>query len=190
MASHGYRWLDYSVISESVEREHIQKTVKVHENLFGCRPVGLYQGKPSRNTKRLAAEEGGFAYLNDSYADDLPYWDLSQSKPQLIVPYTLTNNDMRFCSPNAFITGRQFFEFLKDGLDELIREGKNGAPKMMSVGLHARIIGHPARLSGLRLFLEYVRELSANGTVWVAKREEIASVWKEQFPCDNLKSRG
>jgi len=184
VASHGYRWWDYQNVGEEVEREHIRRTVEIHEKMLGKRPVGMYQGKPNVNTRKLVMEEGGFLYDSDSYADDLPYWtwnsttkDTSRSKPHLIIPYTLSENDMRFASPNGFSHGGEFFTFLKDSLDYLIDEGRAGAPKMMSVGLHCRLVGRPGRAAGLKRFLEYVNSLGDD--VYVCTREKIANHWYE-----------
>lgn len=181
VASHGYRWWDYQNVSEDVEREHIRRTVEIHKKIFGKRPVGIYQGKPNENTRRLVMEEGGFLYDSDSYADDLPYWTWDKSKspakPHLIIPYTLSENDMRFAIPNGFSHGGEFFTLLKDSLDYLIEEGREGSPKMMSVGLHCRLVGRPGRASGLKHFLEYVN--SVRDDVYVCTREQIANHWYE-----------
>lgn len=145
IASHGYRWLEYKDFPEDLERKHILEAVRLHTELTGERPYGLYQGKPSDNTLRLVQEEGGFLYSSDSYADDLPYWVKGvDGKPFLIIPYTLETNDMRFATPQGFNAGDQFFTYLKDAFDTLYEEGKAGSPKMMSVGLHCRLVGRPA----------------------------------------------
>ncbi|KAJ1623810.1 hypothetical protein T492DRAFT_1052378 [Pavlovales sp. CCMP2436] len=175
VASHGYRWIDYQEVDEATERKHIARTVQVHEALFGKAPVGMYQGKPNVNTRRFVVELGNFLYDSDSYADDLPYWNFESGKPHLIVPYTLTENDMRFATPNGFSTGDEFFHFLRDSLDYLVQEGKDGAPKMMSVGLHCRLVGHPGRAAGLAKFLDHVDKQKSD--VWVCTREEIARHW-------------
>ncbi|OQS00933.1 chitin deacetylase [Thraustotheca clavata] len=140
IASHGYRWIDYLNVDMATERKHIADTIQVHLRLTGKRPTGIYQGKPNVNTRRLIVEEGGFLYDADAYNDDLPYWNYDHGKPHLIVPYTLTNNDMKFVSPGGFANGDQFFSALKDAFDTLLAEGRNGAPKMMSIGLHCRIV--------------------------------------------------
>eukprot|EP01083_Nonionella_stella_P096863 272332_1 len=179
IASHGYRWWDYQNVDEDVEKEHIARTVEIHEKMIGTRPVGMYQGKPNVNTRKLVVEEGGFLYDSDSYADDLPYWTFGQgedSKPHLVIPYTLSENDMRFASPNGFSHGGEFFKFLKDSLDFLLEEGRAGAPKMMSVGLHCRLGGRPGRAAGLAEFLDYVK---SKEDVWICTREEIAHHWHE-----------
>jgi len=179
IASHGYRWWDYQDVPEDEEREHIKRTVAIHEKIFGKRPVGMYQGKPTVNTRKLIVEEGGFLYDSDSYADDLPYWTMKygDGKPHLIIPYTLSENDMRFVSPNGFSHGEDFFKYLKDSLDYLIEEGREGSPKMMSVGLHCRLVGRPGRSAGLKKFLEYVKSLGDD--VYLCTREQIANHWYE-----------
>jgi len=179
IASHGYRWWDYQNVDEDVEKEHIARTVDIHEKMIGTRPVGMYQGKPNVNTRKLVVEEGGFLYDSDSYADDLPYWTFGQggdSKPHLVIPYTLSENDMRFATPNGFSHGGEFFKFLKDSLDFLLEEGRAGAPKMMSVGLHCRLAGRPGRAAGIAEFLDYVK---SKEDVWICTREEIAHHWHE-----------
>jgi len=174
IASHGYRWLEYKDFSEEEERKHIREAVRLHTELTGERPLGLYQGKPSENTLRLTQEEG-FLYSCDSYADDLPYWVKGiDGKPYLVIPYTLEANDMRFATPQGFNSGDQFFTYLKDSFDELYREGAEGAPKMMNIGLHCRLVGRPGRIAALRRFLEYVK---SHDKVWIAKRIEIAEHW-------------
>jgi putative urate catabolism protein len=178
IASHGYRWLDYQFVEESVEREHLERAVEIHEKLTGERPLGWYLGRCSPNTHRLVAEHGGFVYNSDTYADDLPYWDRTFAEPQLMVPYTLDVNDMRFATPQGFNTGRQFWHYLKDTFDALYAEGGQG-PKMMSVGLHCRLAGRPGRAAALRKFLQYVAKFD---DVWVARRIDIARHWREQHP--------
>ena len=177
IASHGYRWLEYKDFPEEVERRHILEAVRLHTELTGERPYGMYQGKPSINTLRLVQEEGGFLYSSDSYADDLPYWVPGiGGTPFLMIPYTLETNDMRFATPQGFNSGDQFFTYLKDAFDTLYREGKEGAPKMMSVGLHCRLVGRPGRVAALRRFIEYVL---SHERVWVPHRIEIARHWHE-----------
>ncbi|MGW9232500.1 allantoinase PuuE [Pseudorhizobium sp. NPDC055634] len=175
IASHGYRWLEYKDFPEEKEREHIREAVRLHTELTGERPYGMYQGKPSGNTLRLVMEEGGFLYSSDSYADDLPYWvPGAGGKPFLIIPYTLETNDMRFATPQGFNSGDQFFTYLKDAFDVLYREGQEGAPKMLSVGLHCRLVGRPGRAAALRRFIEYVL---SHDKVWIPQRIEIARHW-------------
>ena len=144
VASHGYRWIDYSAVPEEVERAHIRQAIKAIEQTCGVRPVGWYTGRISANTRRLVVEEGGFLYESDAYNDDLPYWVEVAGKPQLIIPYTLDNNDMKFCVPPGFSAPSGFYEYLKDAFDVLYHEGRR-APKMMSVGLHCRLAGRPGR---------------------------------------------
>jgi putative urate catabolism protein len=175
IASHGYRWLEYKDFDEAREREHILEAVRLHTELTGERPYGMYQGKPSDNTLKLVMEEGGFLYSSDSYADDLPYWVPGlDGKPFLIIPYTLETNDMRFATPQGFNTGDQFFTYLKDAFDTLYREGEEGAAKMLSVGLHCRLVGRPGRVAALRRFVEYVL---SHDKVWLPQRIEIARHW-------------
>lgn len=183
ITSHGYRWLEYKDFPIEKEREHILEAVRLHTELVGERPYGMYQGKPSDNTQKLVMEEGGFLYSSDSYADDLPYWVPGiESKPFLIIPYTLETNDMRFATPQGFNSGDQFFTYLKDAFDMLYREGQKGSPKMMSVGLHCRLIGRPGRIAALRRFMEYV---ASHDKVWVPQRIEIARHWYEHhMPAD------
>src|SRR5690606_26162200 len=177
VAGHGYRWLDYHGMSEAEERRHIRLTIEVIERICGQRPVGWYTGRVSENTRRLLREEGGFLYSSDAYNDDLPYW-LTGSPPHLIIPYTLVNNDARYLLPTGFSSGEDFFQLLKDAFDFLWQEGAR-RPKMMSVGLHGRISGHPARAMALARFLDYVQE---HDSVWVCRREEIARHWMSQHP--------
>ncbi|MCP8890274.1 allantoinase PuuE [Sphingomonas faeni] len=171
IASHGLRWIDYQSVPEAVERAHIAEAIALHTRLSGTRPLGWYQGRTSPNTARLIAEEGGFAYDADSYADDLPYW----AGRQLIVPYTLDANDMKFVAQNGFTEGDQFFRYLRDTFEQLRSEGG----RMMSVGLHARIAGRPARALALAKFLDHV---IASGDAWVARRIDIARHWMEVHP--------
>ncbi|MBO1038700.1 allantoinase PuuE [Brucella pituitosa] len=176
IASHGLRWWEYKDVPEDVEREHIREAVRLHTEITGSRPLGIYQGKPSDNTLKLVMEEGGFLYSADSYADELPYWVKGPNGPHLIVPYTLDTNDMRFATPQGFNSGDQFYTYLKDTFDVLYREGAEGAPKMMSIGLHCRLVGRPGRVAALERFLDYVQ---SHDKVWVAKRIDIARHWHE-----------
>jgi putative urate catabolism protein len=178
IASHGYRWIDYQHFTPDQEREHIGKAIEVQTKLTGERPLGWYQGRTSPNTARLVAEEGGFVYDADSYADDLPYYDTQSGRPQLIVPYTLEANDMRFTAAQGFNTGEHFFTYLRDAFDALYAEGET-APKMMSIGLHCRVVGKPGRILGLKRFLEHVM---AHDKVWVARRIDIARHWLKTHP--------
>jgi putative urate catabolism protein len=178
IASHGYRWLNYQNIPEAIEREHMARAIEIHTRMTGSRPLGWYTGRTSPNTARLVVEEGGFAYDADSYADDLPYYDAQHGRPQLIVPYTLDTNDMRFAAPQGFNTGDQFFTYLKDAFDVLYAEGET-APKMLSIGLHCRIVGRPARLASLARFLDYVL---GHERVWIPRRIDIANHWLATHP--------
>ncbi len=180
IASHGYRWLDYQFVDESTEREHMHKAIEIHRDLTGKRPLGWYLGRCSPNSHRLAAEEGGFVYNADSYADDLPYWDGSHDKPQLMVPYTLDANDMRFATAQGFNSGQQFYDYLKDTFDILYAEGES-RPKMMSVGLHCRLAGRPGRAAALTRFLDY---LKTHERVWVTRRIDIAHHWRENHAAE------
>lgn len=180
ICSHGYRWIDYQHIPEDVEAEHIAKAVEIIKSLTGERPLGWYTGRTSPNTRRLVAQEGGFLYDADDYSDDLPFWSKIEDKKHLIVPYTLDTNDMRFASPQGFNTGDDFFNYLKDSFDTLYSEGAT-APKMMSIGLHCRIIGRPGRFQALKKFLNYVQSFDE---VWLAKRVDIANHWIKNHPYD------
>ncbi len=175
IASHGLRWIDYQDFPEDVERAHIREAIALHTEVTGERPLGWYQGRTSPNTARLVAEEGGFVYDADSYADDLPYYDRSNGRAQLIVPYTLDANDMKFAALNGFTEGEQFFTYLRDAFDMLYREGG----RMMSIGLHCRLAGKPARALGLLKFLEHIRK---HEDVWVATRLDIARHWQSVHP--------
>ncbi len=184
IASHGFRWIDYQNVPLETERQHIEKTIAIHERIIGKRPVGIYQGKPNANTRQLVVEEGGFLYDSDAYNDDLPYWNMKYGKPHLIIPYTLSNNDMRFVSAQGFNSGDQFFTYLKDTFDMLYEEGEEegGVPKMMSIGLHDRVVGQPGRCAALIRFLDYIQ---SKERVWVCKREDIAHHWyKTHYPVD------
>lgn len=178
ICSHGYRWIDYRHVSESVEREHIQKTVEIITRLTGERPLGWYTGRTSENTRRLVVEEGGFLYDADSYDDDLPYWTRVGNRSHLVVPYTLDNNDMRFATPQGFNSGEQFFAYLRDAFDTLYAEGAT-LPRMMSVGLHCRLVGRPGRIRALERFIDYVRSFDR---VWICRRIDIARHWQRQHP--------
>jgi putative urate catabolism protein len=178
IASHGYRWIDYQHVPETVERDHIRRAIALHTELTGQRPLGWYQGRTSPNTARLIVQEGGFLYDADSYADDLPYYDARHGRAQLITPYTLDANDMRFTAPQGFNTGEQFFAYLRDTFDALYAEGAD-YPRMMSVGLHCRVVGKPGRLIALQRFLDHV---GAHDRVWVARRIDIARHWLATHP--------
>ena len=177
VASHGWRWIDYQNIKKSVEKKHMQLAIKTIKKIFGQRPLGWYTGRCSPNTRELVFNEGGFLYDSDSYSDDLPYWEYRKKKKQLIIPYTLDNNDMRFATNQGFNSGDQFFTYLKDSFDALYEEGKNN-PKMMSVGLHCRLIGRPGRIQSLKKFLDYVLK---HKDVWICKRIDIAKHWIKNY---------
>jgi peptidoglycan/xylan/chitin deacetylase (PgdA/CDA1 family) len=174
IASHSLRWIEHKDMSESEERTEIAAAIRVHTEATGARPLGWYTGRSSINTLRLLMETGGLLYLCDSYADDLPYWIRARgSKPHLVIPYTLDANDMRFVNAQGFGGGDEFFTYLKDSFDVLYREGET-APKMMSVGLHCRVVGRPGRAASLMRFLDYIGQ---HERVWVPTRLEIAQHW-------------
>ena len=179
ICAHGLRWIDYQFIDEKTEQEHITNCISLLTDFLGKRPLGWYTGRNSPNTRRLVIEEGGFLYDSDSYDDDLPYWFESKSEKEkhLVIPYTLDVNDMRFATPQGFNSGDQFFNYLKDSFDALYLEGETH-PKMMSVGMHARILGRPGRIMAMRKFLEYVRTFD---DVWFCTRKQIADHWYENF---------
>jgi putative urate catabolism protein len=168
IATHGWRWIDYQHMPEALERAHLQRAIEAHIEATGARPLGWYLGRCSPNTRRLVAEEGGFRYDSDSYADDLPYWDGAQ----LIVPYTLEANDMRFAT-GSLSTGEAFFSYLKDSFDVLYAEGET-QPKMMSIGLHCRLAGRAGKFAGLSRFLDYITN---QDRVWICRRIDIAEHW-------------
>jgi putative urate catabolism protein len=178
IASHGMRWIHYQDMQEDTERELIDASIDLHKSLTGKKPAGWYTGRTSPNTLKLIAERDDVVYCADSYADDLPYYDKHYSKPLLMVPYTLDTNDMRFATPQGFNNGEQFYQYLKDAFDTLYAEGTT-SPKMLSIGLHCRIIGRPARIMALRRFIDYVNQHS---DVWVCTREDIARHWLKFFP--------
>ena len=179
ICAHGFRWIDYQFVDEKTEREHIKDCISVLTEYLGKRPEGWYTGRNSPNTRRLIVEEGGFLYDSDTYDDDLPYWsnEFGAEKKDLIIRYTLDVNDMRFASPQGFNSGDQFFNYLKDTFDALYLEGEV-SPKMMSVGMHARILGRPGRIMAMRRFLEYVKTFD---NVWLCSRREIADHWYKNF---------
>jgi putative urate catabolism protein len=179
IASHGLKWIEYKDFPEADERAHILEAIRIHTEVAGERPLGFYQGRCSTHTTRIVMEEGGFLYSSDSYADDLPYWIEGPRGPHLIVPYTLDANDMRFATAQGFNSGDQFFAYLKDSFDMLYEEGRAGAPKMMSVGLHCRLVGRPGRAAALARFLDYVQ---AKSGVWLCRRVDIARHWQATHP--------
>ena len=179
VASHGLKWVEHKDMPEAEERTAIAEAIRLHTEVTGSRPRGWYTGRCSANTVRLVAEEGGFDWISDSYDDDLPYWISARDHDQLVIPYTLDANDMRFATPQGFNTGDHFFAYLKDTFDALYAEGAAGRARMMSVGLHCRLIGRPGRVIGLQRFLDYAA--SHPGT-WFARRGDIAAHWAATHP--------
>ena len=177
IVSHGYRWIDYQFIDETTEKEHILKSYNIIKEIFGSHPKGWYTGRTSPNTRRLVIENTNVIYDSDSYSDDLPNWEKIGNKKHLIIPYTLDNNDMRFATSQGFNSGEQFFQYLKDSFDCLYKEGEHN-PKMMSVGLHCRLIGRPGRMQSLIRFLDYVQNFD---DVWICRRDEIADHWYKNY---------
>lgn len=178
IATHGYKWIDYKDIPADVERAHIAEAVRIHTEIAGTRPLGFYQGRTSEQSLRLAMEEGGFLYSADTYADELPYWVQGPRGPFLMVPYTLDANDMRFAIPAGFSNGDAFFTYLKDSFDLLYAEGET-APRLLSIGLHNRLVGRPGRAAALARFLDYIQ---GHERVWVARRLDIARHWIAHHP--------
>ena len=178
IASHAQRWIHYQDMDEATERKMIDDAIIQHQALTGSKPTGWYTGRTSPNTLKLIAERDDILYCADSYADDLPYYDTQYDKPLLIVPYTLDTNDMRFATPQGFNSGEQFYQYLKDAFDVLYAEGDT-APKMLSIGLHCRLVGRPARLMALKRFIDHVL---SHQNVWVCTREDIARHWQQHFP--------
>ena len=184
IATHGLRWIDYRDHDEDAEKRDLDEAIRLHAEVTGMRPTGIYLGRTSVNSVKLAAAEGGFAYISDTYDDDLPYWLDHDGHghaipPQLVIPYTLDINDMRFATPQGFNSGDQFFAYLKDSFDTLYAEGLAGRPSMMSVGLHCRLVGRPGRAAALQRFLDYVK---SHDRVWLARRIEIAEHWRASHP--------
>ncbi len=177
IVSHGYKWIDYQFINEEIEKEHIIKSYEIIKSIFGEYPLGWYTGRTSPNTRRLVVENTNVIYDSDSYSDDLPYWEKINDKQHLIIPYTLDNNDMRFATNQGFNSGEQFFQYLKDSFDCLYKEGETN-PKMMSIGLHCRLIGRPGRIQSLLKFLDYIQQFK---DVWICKRNEIAEHWYQNY---------
>lgn len=178
VASHGWRWIDYRDMPEAEERDHIRQTVATITRICGAPPLGWYTGRYSDNTRRLVMEETETLYDSDSYNDDLPYWTQVSGKPRLIVPYALDTNDFKFATSPGWMSGDDFFTYLKAAFDQLYREGEH-EPKMLSIGLHCRLAGRPARADALARFMDYVQR---HPQVWVCKRVEIARHWMERFP--------
>ncbi len=178
IASHGLRWINYHGVPIETERAHMAEAMAILTRICGARPLGWYTGRTSENTRRLVAEHGGFLYDADDYSDDLPFWSRLAPGPHLVVPYTLDANDMRFAAAQGFNSGDQFFAYLKDAFDTLYEEGA-AAPKMMSVGLHCRLVGRPGRFASLKRFLDYVLK---HDKVWVCRRVDIARHWHARHP--------
>ena len=181
ICSHGYRWVDYQDVDIEIEREDMQKAIQAIKRVTGERPLGWYTGRTSPNTRALVTEEGGFLYHSDDYSDDLPFWDELNGKPQLVIPYTLDANDMRFATSQGFNCGEQFFQYLKDSSDVFYAEGSE-TPRMMSVGLHCRIAGRPGRIAALERFLRYVR---THEDIWMCTRVDIARHWHRHYSQEN-----
>ncbi|WP_282157657.1 allantoinase PuuE [Shimia thalassica] len=179
IASHGLKWVEHKDMPEHEERAAIAEAIRLHTEVTGARPKGWYTGRCSVNTVRLVSEEGGFDYISDTYDDDLPYWLEVGSRDQLIIPYTLEANDMRFATAPGYITGEDFFTYLKDAFDTLYAEGEDGAPKMMSIGLHCRLIGRPGKIAGLKRFIDYIQGCDG---VWCPRRIDVARHWAEHHP--------
>ncbi|MBB4304962.1 urate oxidase [Rhodobium orientis] len=179
IASHGLKWIEYKDYSPEAETADIMEAIAIHEAVTGSRPRGWYTGRCSVNTVDLVTEIGGFDYVSDTYSDDLPYWYRHAGRDQLVIPYTLDANDMRFATPQGFNSGDQFFTYLKDSFDELYLEGREGRPKMMNIGLHCRLAGRPGRARALRRFIDYAR---SHDRVWFARRIDIARHWTERHP--------
>lgn len=196
IAGHGLRWISYQLVDEATERVHLAEAVAMLREVTGSAPLGWYTGRDSPNTRRLVVEHGGFLYDSDSYADDLPYWTQIQTSadarqvPHLVVPYALDSNDMRFATAQGFNSGASFYDYLRDAFDTLYREGDPDgldAPKMLSVGLHARITGRPGRVASLERFLDYVL---AHEHVWVCRRIDIARHWIAEHPPSLAREHG
>jgi urate oxidase len=179
IASHGLKWVQHKDMAPDEERQQIAEAIRLHIIATGERPMGWYTGRSSLNTVDLVSEAGGFAYISDTYDDDLPYWRVHGGKPQLIIPYSLSTNDMRFVTGPGFDNGEEYFQFLKDSFDCLYAEGQAGSPKMMSLGLHCRLVGQPGRFQGLRKFVDYIQGFDQ---VWIPTRLQIAEHWAREHP--------
>ena len=187
IACHGWRWIHYQSVDEATEREHMRIGMQIIKDLTGEMPLGWYTGRDSPNTRKLVVEHGGLLYDSDYYGDDLPFWTEvevtgGEKKPHLVVPYTLDSNDMRFATPQGFNTGEQFFQYLKDAFDVLYAEGDPSGldqPKMLSIGMHCRLLGRPGRFRALQRFLDYVQ---SHDKVWICRRVDIARHWIETHP--------
>ena len=178
ICSHGLKWINYQDVPEETERAHIAEAVEILKELTGEAPLGWYTGRTSPNTRRLVVEHGGFVYDADDYSDDLPFWVKVSGQNHLVVPYTLDANDMRFVTAQGFNSGDQFYSYLRDAFEVLYAEGET-APRMMSVGLHGRIVGRPGRFAALERFVRHVVE---KPDVWVCRRIDIARHWRARHP--------
>ena len=183
IACHGLRWIHYQDIDESTERDHMLTALETIEQLTGVMPLGWYTGRDSPNTRRLVVENGNLLYDSDYYGDDLPFWTEvetsdGETKPHLVVPYTLDTNDMRFATPQGFNSGEQFFQYLRDSFDVLYAEGES-TPKMLSIGLHCRLAGRPGRFAALQRFLDHIQ---SHDRVWICRRIDIARHWIDRHP--------
>ena len=178
ICSHGLKWIDYNGMPEDIERAHIKEAIEIQKSICGYKPYGWYTGRTSENTRKLISEEGGFLYDSDDYSDDLPFWSKITDKPHLIIPYTLDNNDMRFATNQGFNTSDHFLNYLIDAFNTLYEEGDTN-PKMMSIGLHCRLIGRPGRFQSLKKFIQHI---SSYNDIWIAKRVDIARFWIKNFP--------
>ncbi len=179
IASHGLRWIEYRDFTREQEKAHLDEAIRIHTEVTGAAPRGWYTGRCSMNTVELVAEQGGFDYVSDSYADELPYWFHHGGRDQLVIPYTLDCNDMRFATPQGFNAGDQFYAYLKDSFDMLYAEGEAGAPKMMNIGLHCRLVGRPGRAAALARFIDYA---AGHEKVWFPRRIDIAEHWAATHP--------
>jgi putative urate catabolism protein len=183
IACHGWRWIHYQSVDEATEREHMLRGTEIIRQLIGEMPLGWYTGRDSSNTRRLLVEQGGYLYDSDYYGDDLPFWmevkkSDGETTPHLVVPYTLDTNDMRFALPQGFSHGDEFFEYLRDAFDVMYAEGEDH-PTMMSIGMHCRLLGRPARFKALQRFLDHIEK---HDRVWVCRRIDIAKHWIKEHP--------
>ena len=178
ICSHGYRWIDYQYMDIDEERQHMQQAISIFKDITGESPVGWYTGRNSPNTRALVVENGGFLYDSDDYSDDLPFWNYQHGQPHLVIPYTLDTNDMRFATNQGFHNSEQFFQYLKDAFDVLYEEGAT-SPKMLSIGMHCRLLGRPARFKAIQRFIEYTQQFDQ---VWYARRQDIARHWHAHHP--------
>ncbi|PQM60351.1 MAG: polysaccharide deacetylase [Rhodobacteraceae bacterium] len=182
IASHGLKWIDYKDVTPTQEKYDLLEAIEIHKSVTGLNPSGWYLGRCSMSTVEIATQYGNFEYISDAYNDDLPYWKSSENKNQLIIPYSLDANDMRFATAQGFNCGSQFYDYLKDTFDLLLLEGRNGSPKMMNIGLHCRLAGRPGRANAIKRFVNYISKVP---DVWVARRIDIARHWKKYHPPKN-----